>query len=260
MDEESWNSLVNSVDGLHIEYMDSRSAYDAQEGSSQCLTCSKVKAEYQKPSGLLQEPEIPEWKWEGITMDFNTKLPKTTKGYDTIWYLPLVEFSYNNSYHSSIKAAPFEALYGRKCRSPLCWSEIVSPWKGVIRIGKRGKLSPRYVGPFEVIERIGPVAYRLQLPQELSGIHNAFHVSNLKKCLYDEKLVIPLEELSIDDKLHFVEKPVEVLDCEVKKLKHSRIPIVKVLWNARRGPEFTWEREDHIRQKYPHLFDNRSTS
>ncbi|XP_071694941.1 uncharacterized protein [Rutidosis leptorrhynchoides] len=115
----------------------------------------------------------------------------------------------------------------------------VSPWKGVIRIGQRGKLSSRYVGPFEVIERIGPVACRLKLPHELSGIHNAFHVSNLKKCLSNENLVIPLEELSIDDKLHFVEEPVEVMDREVKKLKHSRIPIVKVRWNARRGPEFT---------------------
>ncbi|XP_071727691.1 uncharacterized protein [Rutidosis leptorrhynchoides] len=123
----------------------------------------------------------------------------------------------------------------------------VSPWKGVIRIGKRGKLSSRYVGPFEVIERISPVAYRLKLSQELSGIHNAFHVSNLKNCLSDENLVIPLEELSIDDKLHFFEEPVEVMDREVKRLKRSRIPIVKVCWNARRGPEFMWEREDHIR-------------
>ncbi|XP_071705278.1 uncharacterized protein [Rutidosis leptorrhynchoides] len=136
----------------------------------------------------------------------------------------------------------------------------ISPWKGVIRIGEREKQSPRYVGPFEVIERIGPVAYRMKLPQELSGIHNAFHVLNLKKCLSDKNLVIPLEELSIDDKLHFAEEPVEVLDREVKKLKHSRILIVKVRWHARRGPEFTWEREGHIRQKYPHLFDNQSTS
>ncbi|XP_071695463.1 uncharacterized protein [Rutidosis leptorrhynchoides] len=136
----------------------------------------------------------------------------------------------------------------------------VSPRKGVIRIGKRGKLSPRYVGPFEVIEMIGPVAYRLKLPQEFSGIHNGFHVSNFKKCLSDENLVIPLEELSIDNKLHFVEESAEVMDREVKILKHRRIPIVKVCWNERRGPEFTWEREDHIRQKYPHLFDNRSTS
>ncbi|XP_071718851.1 uncharacterized protein [Rutidosis leptorrhynchoides] len=101
---------------------------------------------------------------------------------------------------------------------------------------------------------------RLKLPQELSGIHNAFHVLNLKKFLSDENLVIPLKELSIDDEFHFVEEPVEVMDREVKKLKHSRIPIVKVRWNSQRGLEFMWEREDHIRQKYPHLFDNQSTS
>ncbi|XP_071714507.1 uncharacterized protein [Rutidosis leptorrhynchoides] len=104
----------------------------------------------------------------------------------------------------------------------------VSPWKGVIRFGKRGKLSPRYVGPFEIIERIGPVAYRLKLPQELSGIHDAFHVSNLKKCLSDDSLVIPLEEIRIDNKLHLIEEPAEIMDREVKRLKHSSIPIVKV--------------------------------
>ncbi|GJZ28130.1 putative reverse transcriptase domain-containing protein [Tanacetum coccineum] len=133
----------------------------------------------------------------------------------------------------------------------------VSPWKGVIRFGKRGKLSPRYVGPFKIIERIGPVAYRLELPEKLCGIHNTFHVSNLKKCLADENLVIPLEEIQLDDKLHFIEEPVEIMDREVKQLKQSRIPIVKVRWNSRRGPEFTWEREDFFMKKYPHLFPSK---
>ncbi|GJV10620.1 hypothetical protein Tco_1352161 [Tanacetum coccineum] len=133
----------------------------------------------------------------------------------------------------------------------------VSPWKGVIRFGKRGKLSPRYVGPFKIIERIGPVAYRLELPEKLRGIHNTFHVSNLKKCLADENLVIPLEEIQLDDKLHFIEEPVEIMDREVKQLKQSRIPIVKVRWNSRRGPEFTWEREDFFMKKYPHLFPSK---
>ncbi|GJX83706.1 putative reverse transcriptase domain-containing protein [Tanacetum coccineum] len=188
-------------------------------------------------------------------------------------HLPLVEFSYNNSYHTSIKAAAFEALYGRKCRSPVCWAEVgdvqltgpeivhettekiiqiksriqaardrqksyidvrrkplefqvgdkvmlkVSPWKGVISFGKRGKLNPRR--------------------QQLSKVHSIFHVSNLKKCLSDELLVIILDEIQIDDKLHFVEEPVEIMDREVKWLKQSRIPIVKVRWNFIRGLEFT---------------------
>ncbi|GJV86090.1 hypothetical protein Tco_1525988 [Tanacetum coccineum] len=132
----------------------------------------------------------------------------------------------------------------------------VAPWKGVVRFGKRGKLNPRYIGPFRIIERIGPVAYRLELPQELSRVHNVFHVCNLKKCLSDDTLVIPLEEIQLDDKLNFVEEPVEITDHEVKQLKRSRIPIIKVRWNARRGPEYTWEREDQFKSKYPHLFVN----
>ncbi|GKB44071.1 hypothetical protein Tco_0889013, partial [Tanacetum coccineum] len=130
----------------------------------------------------------------------------------------------------------------------------VSPRKGVVRFGKRSKLSPRYVGPFEIVERVGPVAYRLRLPQELVGVHDTFHVSNLKKCLADVTLHVPLEEVKIDDKLHFVEEPMEIMDREVKKLKKRRIPIVKVRWNSRRGPEFTWEREDEMKRKYPQLF------
>ncbi|GKA28814.1 putative reverse transcriptase domain-containing protein [Tanacetum coccineum] len=190
-------------------------------------------------------------------------------------HLPLVEFYYNNSYHASIKAAPFEALYGRKCRSIIVqirqrlqaardrqrsYANVrrkplefqvgdrvmlkVSPRKGVIRFGKRGKLNPRYIGPFKILEWIGPVAYKLELLEELSNVHSTFHVSNLKKCLSEESLVIQMKELRFDDKLNFVEEPVEIMDREVKQLKQSRIPIVKVRWNSKRGPEFTWERED----------------
>ncbi|KAJ0949182.1 putative nucleotidyltransferase, Ribonuclease H [Helianthus annuus] len=385
---------------------------------SKCLTCARVKTEYQKPAGLLQQPEIPKWKWEQISMDFVTGLPRSQRGNDAIWvivdrltksahflaiketdkfstlaeiylkevvsrhgvptsiisdrdarftselwqamhkcfgsrldmstayhpqtdgqsertiqtledmlracvidfgknwekHLPLVEFSYNNSYHTSIQAAPFEALYGRKCRSPLCWAEIgdsqitgpemvvdttekiaqirqrmaaardrqksyadkrrkplefqvgdrvllkVSPWKGVVRFGKRGKLNPRYIGPFEITEKIGKVAYRLNLPEELSAVHNVFHVSNLKKCLSDETLVIPFKELTIDEQLHFTEEPIEITDREIKILKRSQIPLVRVRWNSRRGPEYTWEREDQMKHKYPQLFPNGNPS
>nr|GEW93425.1 putative reverse transcriptase domain-containing protein [Tanacetum cinerariifolium] len=338
---------------------------------NKCLTYAKVKAEHQKPSGLLVQPKIPEWKWDNITMDFVTKLPKSSQGYDTIWvivnrltksviftliretdpmdklariylkeivtrhgipvsiisdhdprfasnfwrslqnslgtrldmstayhletdgqsertiqtledmlhacaidfgkgwvnHFPLVEFSYNNNYHATIKVAPFEALYGRKCRLPVCWTEVgeaqilvedkvmlkVSPWKGVVRFGKRGMLNPRYVGPFKVLERIGDVSYKLDIPEELSRVHNKFHVSNLKKCHADEPLAVPLDGLHFDDKLYFVEEPVGIVDREVKRLKQSRIPLVKVRWNSKQGPEFTWERENQFRKKYPHI-------
>ncbi|GJT03761.1 hypothetical protein Tco_0838223 [Tanacetum coccineum] len=130
----------------------------------------------------------------------------------------------------------------------------VSPWKGVVRFGERGKLNPRYVGPFKVLEKVRSVAYKLELPHELSKIHNTFHVSNLKKCYPDEPLVVPLEGLHGDDKLRFMEEPVEIMDREVKWLKQSHIPIVKVQWNSRRGLEFTWERKNQFQKKYPHLF------
>ncbi|GJW71473.1 putative reverse transcriptase domain-containing protein [Tanacetum coccineum] len=215
-------------------------------------------------------------------------------GFGGSWdtHLPLPEFSYNNSFHSSIRCAPFEALYGRKYRSLVLWAEIgesrligpemvqettnkvvlikerlkaakdrkksyadnrrnplefqvgnqvllkVSPWKGVVRFGKNGKLAPRFVGALEIIERIGPIAYHLRLPQELSSVHDTF-VSNLKKCLEDANLHVPLEEIKVDKTLHFVEEPVEVMDREVKWLKRSRISIVKVRWTSKRGPEFT---------------------
>ncbi|GKB81337.1 putative reverse transcriptase domain-containing protein [Tanacetum coccineum] len=154
-------------------------------------------------------------------------------------HLPLVEFSYNNSYLLRIRCVPFKALYGRKC---------------VIRFGKKGKFAPRYVGPFEILEKIGLVAYKLRLPNELSEVHNIFHMSNLKKCLADANLHVPLDEIEVDKTLYFVEKPVEIMDREVKTLKCSRISIVKVRWNSKHHPEFTLEREDHMKVMYPQLF------
>ncbi|GJV55926.1 putative reverse transcriptase domain-containing protein [Tanacetum coccineum] len=300
---------------------------------NKCLTCAKVKAEHQRPSGLLVQPKIPEWKWDNITMDFVTKLPKTSQGYDTIWvivdrltksaiftpmretdpldklarlylrevvtrhgipvsiicdlpayqsentdgamrrrtiqtledmlracaidfgkgwvnHLPLVEFSYNNSYHASIKAAPFEALYGRKCRSPVCWTEV----------GEAQILGPELIQ--ETTEKIIQIKQRMQAardrqksyadlkrkPMEFQ-VGDKSHVS----VLTDEPLAVPLDGLNLDDKLHFVEEPVEIVDREVKRLKRSRIPLVKVRWNSKCVLSYTLASvEDQFKKEISH--------
>ncbi|GJY51379.1 putative reverse transcriptase domain-containing protein [Tanacetum coccineum] len=245
---------------------------------SKCLTCLRVKAEHQKPSGLLVQPAIPQWKWENITMDFVTKLPRTQSGNDTIWAeVGDAQFTGPELIHETTEkivqikqriqaARDRQKSYANVRRKPLEFQVgdrvmlKVSPWKGVVHFGKRGKLNPRYIGPFKVLAKVGTVAYRLELPQQLSRVHSTFHVSNLKKCLSDEPLAVPLDEIHIDDKLHFVEEPVEILEREIKKLRRSRIPIIKVRWNSKRGPEFTWEREDQFREKYPHLFTKTAPS
>ncbi|KAL0534457.1 hypothetical protein IC582_028748 [Cucumis melo] len=386
---------------------------EVAEFVSRCLVCQQVKAPRQKPAGLLQPLSIPEWKWENVSMDFITRLPRTLRGFTMIWvvvdrltksahfvmgkstytaskwahlymseivrlhgvpvsivsdrdarftskfwkglqtamgtrldfstafhlqtdgqterlnqvledmlracalefpsswdsHLHLMEFAYNNSYQATIGMAPFEALYGKCCRSPVCWGEVgeqrlmgpeliqstneaiqkirsrmqttqsrqksyadvrrkdlefdvgdkvflkVAPMKGVLRFERRGKLSPRFVGPFEILERIGPVAYRLALPPSLSTVHDVFHVSMLRKYVPDPSHVVDYEPLEIDENLSYTEQPVEVLAREVKTLRNKEIPLVKVLWRNHRVEEATWEREDDMRSRYPELFE-----
>ncbi|EOY16971.1 Uncharacterized protein TCM_036055 [Theobroma cacao] len=270
-------------------------------------------------------------------MDFVLGLPRTQSGKDAIWtngqsertiqtledmlracvidftrswdkHLPLVEFAYNNSFQSCIGMAPYEALYGRKCRTLLCWDEVgerklfnvelidltndkikvirerlktaqdkqksysdrrrknlefevddrvflkVFPWKGVIRFAKRGKLNLRYIGPFRIVERIGPVAYRLELPPELDQIHNVFHVSMLKKYVSDPSHILEAPPIELQEDLKFEVQPVRILDRKDRELRNKSIPMVKVLWKNARMEEMTWEVEHQMRNQYLHLF------
>ncbi|GJZ49461.1 putative reverse transcriptase domain-containing protein [Tanacetum coccineum] len=188
--------------------------------------------------------------WRSLQKVLGTQLDMSTA-----YNLSLVGFLYNNSYHTSIKVAPFEALYGPArdrqksyVRHKLLEFQVgdkvmlkVLRWKGVIRFGKREKLNLRYIRPFNILAKIVTVSYRLEIPKQLSKVHSTFHMLNLKKCLSNETLVILLDEIQIDGKLYFIKEPAEILDREVKRLKQSRIPIVKVRLNSRRGPKFTWE-------------------
>lgn len=225
-------------------------------------------------------------------------------------HLPLVEFAYNNSYHASIKAAPFEVLYGRRCRSPICWDSVgeravlgpdwvqqtvdrvaeirqnmltaqsrqksyadvrrralefqvgdqvllkVSPTKGIVRFGTKGKLSPRYVGPFPVVARVGKLSYRLDLPQSMRGVHNVFHVSMLRKYLEDKECLILPEPVTIEQDLTVESQPLKILDESERVLRHRKLKYVKILWTNQTEREATWELESQIREKYPELFSD----
>ncbi|KAK8951553.1 hypothetical protein KSP39_PZI003127 [Platanthera zijinensis] len=191
-------------------------------------------------------------------------------------YVTLVEFSYNNSFQTSIGMAPFEALYGRRCRTPLCWAEHdqkhksvefnvgdyvylkVRPVRGVSRITRMKKLSPRFVGPFEVLERVGEVAYRLALPNEISGVHDVFHVSYLRRAVKDSSQIISTEEAPIETDLSIGVRPVKIVDSRIQKLRNREIRMVKVLWMNCGRPEYTWEREDELKGNadYSFLFDS----
>ncbi|WVZ90625.1 hypothetical protein U9M48_036910 [Paspalum notatum var. saurae] len=387
---------------------------DVAEFVAQCDVCSRIKAEKQRPAGLLKPLEIPMWKWEKITMDFIVGLPCTPKGNDSIWVivdrltksahfipvkarygatqlatlyvqnilrlhgaplsivsdrgpqftaqfwkslhkalgtkldystayhpqtdgqtervnqlledllracvltygpnwedsLPYAEFSYNNSYQASIEMSPFQALYGRQCRTPLMWEEAgerqffglamfvevaenvakvrenlrigqnrqksyadkrrweltfekgefvylkVSPLRGTKRFHTRGKLAPRYIGPCRITKRVEDLAYELELPERLFGVHRVFHVSQLRKCLRLPEDQISLEAVDLQDNLEYLEYPVQILDRAEKGTRRIRIPVFKVLWSNHSEREATWEKESDLREMYPHLFEN----
>ncbi|KAL4032939.1 hypothetical protein IC575_006022 [Cucumis melo] len=223
-------------------------------------------------------------------------------------HLPLMEFAYNNNYQSSIGMAPYEALYGRPCRTPVCWNEVgerklvgpelvqittnniklirenlrkaqdrqksyadkrrrnlefqvgdqvflkLSPWRGVIRFGRKGKLSPRYIGPYQITERVGPAAYRLELPIELARIHDGFHVSMLRKYIPDPSHVLQDQPVELKEELSYVEEPVQILDRKEQVLRNKTIPLIKVLWRHHGAEEVTWEPEYQMKKSYPILF------
>ncbi|GJX80313.1 putative reverse transcriptase domain-containing protein [Tanacetum coccineum] len=273
---------------------------------------------------LVKTCRLPQWNGNNITMDFVTKLPKSSQGYDTIWvivdrltksaiFVPMMETDpveklarmylkeevMSTTYHPQSDGQSKRTIQTLKdmlracvidfgkgwCRSLVCWAEVgevqltgpeivQDTTEKIIQIKQRIQAARDWQKSYadlkrkpmefqvrdKVLEKVRDVAYKLELPEELSRVHNTFHVSNLKKCYADEPLVVPLDGLHIDDKLHFVEEPVKIMDREVKRLRQSRVPIVKVQWNSRRGPEFTWEHEDQFQKKYPHLLTKTAPS
>nr|GEU29840.1 putative reverse transcriptase domain-containing protein [Tanacetum cinerariifolium] len=190
-----------------------------------------LRLKHQRPLGLFQQHEIPEWKQDRNTRILSLSHRGCGRRELTNW---TIDGARDN------RQGIAESVTLERCSA----------------FGKKGKLAPRYVGPFGIFERINPVAYQLRLPKELSSVHDTFHVSNLKKCLTDANLHVPLDEIKIDKTLRFVEEPIEIINRGVKSLKRSKIPIAKVRWNSKCGPEFTWERKDHMKAKYPRLFDD----
>src|SRR5881394_2235742 len=177
--------------------------------------------------------------------------------------LPYAEFSYNNSYQTSLKMSPFEALYGHKCRTPLFWNQTgesqvylkVSPMRGMRRFKLKGKLAPRFIGPFKILSRKGEVAYQLELPSQLSEVHDVFHVSQLKKCLRVPEEQLPLGDLDVKENLSYAEYPTKILETSHRVTRNRSVRMCKVQWNHHSEDEATWEREDKLRAEFPYLFD-----
>ncbi|WVZ52030.1 hypothetical protein U9M48_003125 [Paspalum notatum var. saurae] len=297
--EEAHTSMFTLHPGCNKMYQDlkqkfwwTRMKQEIAKYVSECDLCQRVKADHLKPAGMLQPLAVPAWKWEDIHMDFIDEC------------LPLAEFAYNNSYQKSLDMAPFEALYGRRCRTALNWSEPgervtfgpdlvtqaeeqvkfihdnlkraqsrqksysarrrrplifekddhvylkVSPMNGVHRFGVNGKLAPRYIGPFKIIEQCGPVAYRLELPPHLAAVHGVFHVSQLKKCLRVPEEVIDTSQIQIQPDLTYQEQPIKILDQKQRSTRRRTINFYKVQWSSHSEEEATWEQEEFLQTKY----------
>ncbi|XP_070019351.1 uncharacterized protein [Nicotiana sylvestris] len=287
--EEAHSSRYSIHLGATKMYLDLKELYwwkgmKKQVGDyvAKCLNCQQVKAEHQRPGGLAQDIKIPQWKWEMIYMDFD-----------------------------NISMAPYEALYGRRCRSPVGWFEPaevpligpefacealekvqlikerlksaqsrqksysdkrhrdlefmvgdkvflkVSPMKGVMRFGKKGKLSPRFIGPYEILEKKGNMAYKLALPVELSFVHPVFYMSMLRKYIHDESHIISADTIEIKEGLTYEEVPIKILNRQVRKLRTKDLASVRVLWSNHDSKEATWEVEEDMRKKYPYLFEEK---
>uniref|UniRef100_A0A6N2KN05 Integrase catalytic domain-containing protein n=1 Tax=Salix viminalis TaxID=40686 RepID=A0A6N2KN05_SALVM len=212
----------------------------------------------------------------GIRLDMSTAFHPQTDGQSERViqeeHLALIEFTYNNSYQATIGMAPYEALYGRRCRKPLCWEEIgdrklygeklvqvttekVAPWKNILRFGLKGKLTPRFIRPFKILQRVGPVAYKVDLPPQLAKVHDVFHISLLRKADKDPARILPQIPVEVNEDLTLEMKPARILDKGEKELRNKKIPIVRILWRNAQIEEETWEREDEMRKKYPELFE-----
>ncbi|WVZ89221.1 hypothetical protein U9M48_035649 [Paspalum notatum var. saurae] len=271
---------------------------------SECDVCQRVKADHLKPAGMLQPLALPAWKWEDIHMHFIVGLPRTQKGYDSIWviidrftksahFIPvknrraskwLLLRLYTGEHvtfgpdlvtqaeeqvkfiHSNVKRAQSrQKSYTDKRRRPLAFEKDdhvyfrVSPMKGVHRFGVKGKLAPRYVGPFKILERCGPVAYRLELPPNLAAVHDVFHFSQLKKCLRVPEEAVDTSQIQIEPDLTYEEKPIKVLDQKQRSTRRKPVNFYKVQWRNQSEEEATWETEGYLQTKYPRSLQSTPT-
>ncbi|WVZ70629.1 hypothetical protein U9M48_019277 [Paspalum notatum var. saurae] len=300
--DEAHTSMFTMHLGSNKMYQDlkqkfwwTRMKWEIAKYVSKCDVCQKVKADHLKPAGMLQPLAVPSWKWEDIHMDFIVGLPRTQKGYDSVWviidrltksahFIPVKTIYHAKTYaqlyiarivtfgpdlvtqaeeqvkliHNNLKRAQSrQKSYSDKRRRPLVF-EVgdhvhlrVSPMKGVYRFSVKGKLAPRYIGPFKITEQCGPVAYRIELPPHLAAVHDVFHVSQLKKCLRVPKEVVDTSQIQIEPDLTYEENPIKILDQKQRTIRRRKINFYKVQWSNHSEEEATWEQEEYLQTKYP---------